>query len=193
MINGVVGLLLIRADREHRSVTLTADGKHPLTDEWTSAGVIVGVLLAAATGWERLDPVVAAAVGLNILFTGFRLVAGAASSLMDAALPTEDVARVSTALAGLRSVEVDFTDVRTRGSGRHGFVTLTVLVPGGWSVTRGHDLTELVEDTIGAALPGAHVQAHVEPAAPSTLLTGPSPTPGEGTATRADRDGSTTE
>lgn len=162
-INGAVGVLLIRAGRTYRSVTLTADGKHLLTDVWTSVGVIVGVLLVAVTGWERLDPIVAAAVGLNILWTGFRLVSGSVSSLLDAALPAEDVALVESALAGLRSAEVDFAEVRTRASGRHRFVTLTVLTPGQWTVTRGHDLTELVEKAIEGVLPGTHVQAHVEP------------------------------
>lgn len=165
VINGAVGVLQIRAGRTHRSVTLTADGKHLLTDVWTSVGVIVGVLLVAVTGWQRLDPIVAAAVGLNILWTGFRLVSGSVSSLLDAALPAEDLALVESALAGLRTAEVDFTQVRTRASGRHRFVTLTVLVPGQWTVTRGHDLTELVEDAIERVLPGTHVQAHVEPKA----------------------------
>jgi cation diffusion facilitator family transporter len=74
-VNGAVGLALIRAGRTHRSATLAADGKHLMTDVWTSVGVLVGVLLVALTGWERLDPVVAAIVGLNILVTGYRLVA----------------------------------------------------------------------------------------------------------------------
>jgi cation diffusion facilitator family transporter len=164
VINGAVGLLLIRAGRAHRSVTLTADGKHLLTDVWTSAGVIVAVLLVAVTGWERLDPIVASAVGVNILVTGFRLVSGSVSALMDAALPATDVARVETVLAGFRTPEVDVTDVRTRASGRHRFITLTVLVPGGWTVSRGHDLTQQVEAAIVAELPDTHVQAHLEPA-----------------------------
>ena len=163
VINGVVGVLLLRTGRARRSVTLTADGRHLLTDVWTSVGVIVGVLLVAVTGWERLDPVVAAAVGLNILWTGYRLVSGSMSSLLDATLPAEDVTRIDAALAGLRTPEVDFTDIRTRASGQHRFVTLTVLVPGDWTVTRGHDLTDLVGMAIGQALPGSHVQAHVEP------------------------------
>jgi cation diffusion facilitator family transporter len=179
VINGAVGWLLIRTGREHRSVTLTADGKHLLTDVWTSAGIIVAVLLVAVTGWQRLDPIVAAAVGVNILMTGFRLVSGSVSSLMDAALPSQDIARIEAALAQVRTPDIDFTDVRTRAAGRRRFVTLTVLLPGDWTVARGHDLTDRVEDAIGAALPGAHVQAHVEPAAspaPSlSLSTGPAP------------------
>src|SRR5665811_1782417 len=80
-VNGAVGFLLLRAGATHRSVTLTADGRHLLTDVWTSFGVIVGVLLVGLTGWERLDPIVAALVGVNILVTGFRLVSQSITSL----------------------------------------------------------------------------------------------------------------
>jgi cation diffusion facilitator family transporter len=138
VLNGAMGLLLIRTGRKHRSVTLTADGKHLMTDVWTSAGVILGVLLVVLTGWQRLDPVVAALVAVNILVTGYRLVTQSVTSLLDAALPAQDIDRVTTALDRLRTTEVDFTDLRTRESGRHRFVTLTVLVPGTWTIDRGH-------------------------------------------------------
>jgi cation diffusion facilitator family transporter len=163
VVNGAVGLLLLRAGAAHRSVTLTADGKHLLTDVWTSAGVIVGVLLVALTGWERLDPIVAALVGLNILVTGFRLVSQSITSLLDAAMPAEDLARVSAVLERLRTPETDFTDVRTRESGRHRFVSLTVLVPRDWTVERGHTLADQVEVAIATDLPYTEVQTHLEP------------------------------
>jgi len=162
-VNGAVGLLLVRAGRAHRSVTLTADGKHLLTDVWTSIGVIVGVLLVALTGWERLDPIVAAIVGVNILVTGFRLVSQSVTALLDAALPPEDVAEVTRVLDRLRTADVDFTALRTRASGRDRFVSLTVLVPGEWTVQRGHDLADVVEAEIARALPNTGVQTHLEP------------------------------
>ena len=163
VVNGAVGLLLLRAGAAHRSVTLTADGKHLLTDVWTSAGVIVGVLLVALTGWQRLDPIVAALVGLNILVTGFRLVSQSITSLLDAAMPAEDLARVSAVLESLRTPETDFTDVRTRESGRHRFISLTVLVPPDWTVERGHNLADDVEVAIATELPYTEVQTHLEP------------------------------
>jgi cation diffusion facilitator family transporter len=162
-VNGAVGLLLVRAGRAHRSVTLTADGKHLLTDVWTSVGVIVGVLLVALTGWERLDPVVAAIVGVNILLTGFRLVSQSVTALLDAALPAEDVAEVGRVLDHMRTADVDFAEVRTRASGRDRFVSLTVLVPGEWTVQRGHAVADVVERRIATALPNTGVQTHVEP------------------------------
>jgi len=162
-VNWSVGLLLLRAGATHRSVTLTADGKHLLTDVWTSFGVIVGVLLVGLTGWQRLDPIVAAIVGLNILVTGFRLVSQSVTSLLDAAMPAGDLARVSAVLDAMRTAEVDFADVRTRESGRHRFVTVTVLVPGSWTVERGHTLADDVEAAIMKDLPDTDVQTHLEP------------------------------
>lgn len=162
-LNGAVGVFLVRAGRRYRSVTLAADGKHLLTDVWTSAGVIVGVLLVGLTGWRRLDPVVAALVAVNILVTGFRLVSQSVTSLLDAALPAKDVARVSAVLDERRTPEVDFAELRTRESGRHRFVALTVLVPGGWTVERGHFLADDVEKAIAEALPDTTVQTHLEP------------------------------
>jgi len=162
-LNGVVGILLIRAGRTHRSVTLTADGKHLLTDVWTSVGVIVGVFLVGVTGWERLDPIVAAIVGVNILLTGTRLVSRSMTALLDAALPAADLETVEAVLEQARTDDVDFADVRTRESGRHRFVSLTVLVPGAWTVDQGHAMADQVEVAIRAALPDTTVQTHLEP------------------------------
>jgi cation diffusion facilitator family transporter len=164
VLNGVVGVLLVRAGRRHRSVTLSADGKHLLTDVWTSVGVIAGVLVVSLTGWARLDPVIAGLVAVNILVTGYRLVSESVVSLLDAALPPEDLARVTAALDGLRSDEVDFAEIRSRVSGRHRFVSLKILVPGGWTVARAHDLADEVEATLGAALEDLDVTTHLEPA-----------------------------
>ena len=162
-VNGGVGLLLLRAGVAHRSVTLTADGKHLLTDVWTSLGVIIGVLLVGLTGWQRLDPIVAAIVGVNILVTGFRLVSQSVNSLLGAAMPAKDLVRVNTVLDRMRTADIDFTDIRTRESGRHRFITLTVLVPANWTVERGHALADDVEVAIATDLPDTDVQTHIEP------------------------------
>jgi cation diffusion facilitator family transporter len=162
-VNGAVGMLLLRAGATHRSVTLTADGKHLLTDVWTSFGVIIGVLLVGLTGWQRLDPIVAAIVGVNILVTGFRLVSQSVTSLLDAAMPAEDLTRVTAVLDRMRTADLDFADLRTRESGRHRFVSLTVLVPATWTVERGHALADDVELAISKDLPDTDVQTHLEP------------------------------
>lgn len=164
VINGIVGTLLIRAGVRHRSPTLKADGKHLITDVVTSVGVVVGVTLVWITGWEFLDPVVAIAVGLNILFIGYRLVHDSGMGLMDATLPEQDNRAIQEVLDRHRQPgRVDFHELRTRESGRWRFVEFHALVPGDWSVERGHDLVEKVEQEIHAALPHSHITTHLEP------------------------------
>ncbi|MGD8200114.1 cation diffusion facilitator family transporter [Ornithinimicrobium sp. W1679] len=163
VVNGGVAWVLLRAGRRHRSITLTADGKHLLTDVWTSVGVVVGVALVWLTGWERLDPVVAFAVGVNILVTGWSLVATSAAGLMDASLPKEDNERIGRILDGWASDEVQFHAVRTRESGHRRFMEMHLLVPGEWSVKRGHDLAEDITDSLLEAYPDLRVNCHLEP------------------------------
>jgi len=163
VINAVVGLLLIRVGRRDRSVTLTADGKHLMTDVWTSVGVLTGVVLVGVTGWQRLDPVVAAIVGVNILVTGGRLVAQSVRALLDQSLGPAESAAVVAALDGFRSAQVGFHGLQTRQSGRHRFVSVHVLVPGAWTVQAGHDLLERLEAAIRHALPDTTVLTHMEP------------------------------
>ena len=164
VINGIVGTLLIRAGVRHRSPTLKADGKHLITDVVISVGVVVGVTLVWITGWEFLDPVVAIAVGLNILFIGYRLVHESGMGLMDATLPEQDNRAIQEVLDRHRQPgRVDFHELRTRESGRWRFVEFHALVPGDWSVERGHDLVEKVEQEIHAALPHSHITTHLEP------------------------------
>ena len=162
-VNGVVGLLLIRVGRRERSATLTADGKHLMTDVWTSAGVLVGVLMVAVTGWLRLDPIVAIAVAINILVVGGKLVWHSSSALLDAALPAADIDGVRAVLDRHRTDDVGFHGLQTRESGRQRFVSFHVLVPGAWSVQQAHDLAEVVEADVLALLDGAHVTTHIEP------------------------------
>ncbi len=162
-VNLAVGLLLVRVGTRHRSLTLTADGKHLLTDVWTSAGVIVAVLLVPITGWVRLDPIIAFVVALNILVMGTRLLARSVGGLMDAALPAVDNERIAAAIRPFATDEVHFHGLQTRESGHVRFVSLHVLVPGAWLVQRGHDVLEEVEAAICAALPDAVVHTHLEP------------------------------
>ncbi|WP_016690992.1 cation diffusion facilitator family transporter [Rhodococcus rhodochrous] len=163
-LNLVVGLLLIRQGRAHRSITLVADGKHLLTDVWTSAGVLVGVALVALSGWDVLDPIVAILVALNILRIGFGLVRQAVVGMLDAVLPPEDVTAVNAVLDRYRESGVVTTlPPRTRESGRQRFVYLVVRVPGDWTVRAGHDLLDRIEADLGEALPGVVVFSHLEP------------------------------
>ena len=163
VINGAVALLLRRAAGRHRSLALEADAQHLLTDVWTSLGVIAGVALVAASGWLLLDPLIALAVAMHILWTGWRLLRESAAGLMDASWPAPERARLDAILDSFRGEGIDFHAVRTRRSGARHFVSFHVLVPGQWSVQRGHDVVERIEARIAAAMAPVSVLTHLEP------------------------------
>jgi cation diffusion facilitator family transporter len=163
LINLLVGLTLVRAGRRHRSITVEADGRHLLTDVWTSLGVIAGVAVVALTGWERLDPLIALAVAVNIVFTGVRLVRRSTGGLMDHALAPVEQAALDAALAPHREQGISFHAIRNRQAGRRSFVSMHVLVPGRWTIQHGHDLIERIEADVHSALPHSTVFTHIEP------------------------------
>lgn len=157
-----VALILMRAGRRQESITLEANAHHLLTDVWTSAGVIVGVGAVALTGWNRLDPVVALVVAANIVVTGFKIVRRSVLGLMDPALPEADQTAIRSVLDRHTAERVQFHALRTRQAGPRRFVSVHVLVPGDWTVQRGHDFLEQIEDDLRAVLPNATVFTHLE-------------------------------
>ncbi len=163
VLNLWVARVLLRAGRRHGSITLEAGGHHLVADVWTSVAVIAGVGLVAVTGWNRLDAVLALGVAAHILFTGIRLVQRSALGLLDTALPGGEQARIETVLAGYQEDGIRFHALRTRRAGQRSFISMHVLVPGEWSVQRGHDLAEAIESELREAIPGAHVFTHLEP------------------------------
>ena len=163
LLNFAVATILMRAGLRHRSIVLQADSKHLMTDVWTSGGVVVAVLLVGWTGWLRLDPLIAMAVALNIVFAGLKLIGSSAMGLLDASLPKDENAMIVGVLRRHQSEQVRFHALQTRESGRQRFVSMHVLVPGEWSVQRGHDLLETVEEEIRHLLPDTIVNTHLEP------------------------------
>lgn len=163
VINGLVGLVLWRAGVKHRSLTLRADAKHLWTDVITSIGVIVGVLVVWLTGQDRLDAVVAFAVGANIVVTGVKLIMESLAGLLDETLQPEDNATIVRILKEHTSDETAFHGLQTRASGRDRFMNVHVLVPGSWTVTHGHDFISKLEQELLQELPGLHVITHLEP------------------------------
>ena len=162
-MNLVVARILLAAGRAHRSIALEADARHLFTDVWTSAGVIAGVAAVGATGWLWLDPVLALAVAANILWSGLRLMRRSALGLLDRALPEPDRRAIDAVLDGYRAQGLDFHALRTREAAGRSFVSVHVLVPGDWTVQRGHDAVEEIEARIRAAVPAATVFTHLEP------------------------------
>ncbi len=163
VINYLTARVLMTVGRQHHSITLEADAHHLMTDVWTSVGVIVGVGLAGASGWQWLDPLIAVAVAVNILGTGWRLLQRSADGLMDAALPEERRVEIAAVLEDYRRQGLEFHALRTRQAGSRPFVSVHVLVPGQWTVQRGHDWLERIEESIRQAVPGSHVTTHLEP------------------------------
>lgn len=181
-VNLGVARTLFRAGREHRSITLEADARHLLTDVWTSAGVLVGIGAIAVTGWARLDPLIALAIAANIVWTGVGLLRRSALGLLDTALPVDERAAIETVLARYRrEAGVEAHALRTRQAGARRFASVHILVPGDWSVNRGHQLLEAIEHDIRTALPGITVFTHLEPLGDptswdDTMLDRPAPT-----------------
>jgi cation diffusion facilitator family transporter len=164
LINLWVGVVLLRAGREERSIVVEADGKHLITDVWTSVGVIAAVAAVALTGWDILDPLIAIAVAINIVVAGLSLVRRSVGGLMDRALDGDDRAQIDAVLEDWRAREgIDFHALRTRQAGSRAFVSVHVLVPGAWTVQHGHDLVERVEEDLHARLPHATLFTHLEP------------------------------
>jgi cation diffusion facilitator family transporter len=163
LINLAVAQILIRTGRSKGSIILEADGKHLMTDVWTSVGVVAGLVLVRLTGWDILDPLVALAVAANIVWTAVGLMHRSFNGLMDHALPQEEQQKVRAAIDGLMGPGLHYHALRTRQAGPRKFVDFHLLVPGTWTVQEAHDFSERIEAAIRDALPGAEVTVHIEP------------------------------
>ena len=154
---------LIRWGRRQRSPALVADGQHLLTDVFTSAGVLVGLGLATLTGWQFLDPLLAALVALNILWAGWRLVRESVGGLMDEAVTAEVARRIREVIAANAVGAIEAHDVKTRTAGRVTFVEFHLVVPGSMTVATSHEICDRLEAALIEAVHGAEVLIHVEP------------------------------
>ncbi|HET8655097.1 MAG TPA: cation diffusion facilitator family transporter [Longimicrobiaceae bacterium] len=163
VVNLAVARVLFRAGRENDSITLEADAQHLMTDVWTSGGVLVGVGLAALTGWDRLDALIALVVALNIVRMGVDLLRRSALGLLDTALPEQERTVLNGVLESYLPRGVHYHAIRTRQAGARRFISFHVLVPGTWSVQDGHRLLEEIEDRVRAAIPASTVFTHLEP------------------------------
>lgn len=161
LINLAVALLLLRGGKRWHSPALEGDGKHLLTDVWTTAGVVLGVALAVIFEQNWLDPLVAMLVALHILRAGGRILYKAINGLMDNALPAERVAQLTAVLATIGGPQVKFTNIRTRAAAAQAFAQADLWVPGHWSVERAHQLADQAEQQLAAV--GIQLIVHIEP------------------------------
>uniref|UniRef100_A0A7C1JZZ7 Cation transporter n=1 Tax=Caldilinea aerophila TaxID=133453 RepID=A0A7C1JZZ7_9CHLR len=163
-INFGVARVLMQAGRRYNSITLEADAQHLMTDVWTSAGVVIGVIAVALSGWLILDPLVALAVAANIIWSGVQLMRRSALGLLDSAIPQEERQQVAEILNRYAPQGVQYHSLRTRQAGQRRFISVHVLVPGKWTVQRGHNLLEQIERDVRNALPGpTTILTHLEP------------------------------
>jgi len=162
LVNLFVSIVLARAGKKHRSITLEADAQHLMTDVWTSGGVIIGVGAVALTKWNFLDPIIAILVAFNIIFTGFGIIKQSVAGLMDASISKGDLETIRRILDKHTENGVEYHALRTRQSGSKKIVSMHVLVPGKWSVLRGHKLISQIENEIMLQLDECIVFTHLE-------------------------------
>ena len=162
LVNLAVSMVLLRAGRRNQSITLEANAHHLMTDVWTSVGVIGGVGLVTVTHWLWLDPVVALVVAANIVWTGVSILRRSALGLMDTALVPKEQEALEAVIRRRLPESVQYHALRTRQSGARRFVSLHVLVPGDWTVQRGHQLLERLEQDIRRTVPNVSVLTHLE-------------------------------
>ena len=167
-LNGLLAWLMFRAARQHRSLALEADARHLVTDVWTSAGVVVGLVLVSVSGWLWLDAVVAIGVALNILKEGWSLVWRSSQGLMDEALEPEilaDVQRVLNGFAHQRGVTeiLRFDHLNTRKAGQRRFLDVHMHMPASWSLGRAAALRASVEQALMSEVPGLRATIQLLP------------------------------
>ncbi len=162
-VNLFVAVILMRAGKRFNSITLEADGKHLLTDVWTTLGVVIGLVLVVITGIEWLDPIIALLVAANIVYSGVKLMKRSAYGLLDTALPNGTMEKVRAVLDGFTSEGIKYHALRSREAAARSFVSVHILVPGNWTVQQGHEMLERIEASVREVVPGVSVFTHLEP------------------------------
>jgi cation diffusion facilitator family transporter len=163
IVNLAVARILLIVGRQRNSVALDADAKHLMTDVWTSVAVIIAVGIVALTGWWWMDPLIGLLLALHIVATGVTLVRESMLGLMDTGLPAEQIETIRTMLAKFAPEGVQYHALLTRRAAARRFMSVHLLMPGSWPISRGHDLAERIEADLRKALPGLVVLTHIEP------------------------------
>jgi len=163
-INLAVGLILIKNGRKNHSITLEADGKHLMTDVYTSIGVLIGIGLVTISGWLILDALVAIGVAINILWTGYQLMRRSALGLLDTGIPETERSKILSALADLKPLGLEYHSLLTRQAGQRKFIAVHILMPGHLTIQEGHNMVEKVEKDIRGLFDSpVTVFTHLEP------------------------------
>jgi cation diffusion facilitator family transporter len=162
-LNGALAWKMMAASREHRSIALEADARHLYADVWTSAGVVVGLVLVGLTGWLWIDPVIAVLVAANIVREGARVVWGSVDGLMDKAVEPDVQARIDRTLARFAEPAIRFDDMVTRRAGRRRFLDMHMHVPATWTLGRAAALRGEVEQALMGEVEGLRASIQLLP------------------------------
>lgn len=162
-INAGWAYWLLQVGRKSHSPALIADGKHLSTDVISTAGVLAGVLLAAASGVHQLDAVLAALVGLTILWSGWELIKQSVIGLMDVAVEPKLLGKIRDIISANADGAIEAHDIRTRQAGKMTFVEFHLVVPGAMSVEAAHAICDVIEAKLREAVENAQITIHVEP------------------------------
>ncbi len=162
-VNLATALILLRIAKSYRSITLESDAHHLLTDVWTSIGVLVGLGLVSFTHIEVLDPIVGILIGVNIIVTGIKIIYKSIMGFMDTAIQPEDRKHIIHILEKYCKGGIEYHGLRTRQSAARSFMSVHILVPGAWTVVKGHTLLEEIERDIRQAVPAITIVTHLEP------------------------------
>lgn len=168
VLNGLLAWVMFKVAKQQRSIALEADAKHLVTDVWTSAGVVIGLLLVLFTGWLWLDAVVAMGVALNILKEGFDLIWRSSQGLMDEAVEPQILADIHEVLQGFEHMRgevqiIRFDHITTRQAGQRRFVDMHMHMPASWSLGRAAALRTSVEQALMSAVPGLRASIQLLP------------------------------
>jgi len=163
VLNGVLSWRMMRGAREHRSIALEADARHLMTDVWTTAGVVVGLVLVMLTGWLWVDPVLAIGVALNILREGTRLAWRSVDGLMDTAVEPEVREQIDRTLAQFAHRTTRFDHLVTRRAGQRRFVDVHMHMPASWTLGRAAALRAEVEQALMSEIPGLRASIQLLP------------------------------
>jgi cation diffusion facilitator family transporter len=162
VVNLIVAIILIKNGKKYNSIILEADGKHLMTDVYTSIGVFVAIGLVKLTGLTILDGIIGVIVAINILWTGYQLISKSTNGLLDSSLSKNDLLKITDLLKNLPE-EIDYHKLQTRQSGQQKFIEFHLLVPDNWTVKKAHDLADNIENNICNLFILTKVIIHIEP------------------------------
>ena len=168
-MNFAASRVMLRVAKRYDSITIEADAHHLMTDVWTSVGVLTALLIVMwRPDWGILDPVIAVAVGIHIIFTGVHLLRRTIDGLMDAALSPEEISETESVIRAHMPEVASFHDLRTRKAGPRRFIEFHLVLPGKTTVAESHDWCDRIESALAARLANASITIHVEPAETET-------------------------